>query len=94
MQYVIYGNSANKRWIESVQCTFQVFNRGRLNYSQVSLISGEPFYVCCRGTGSIFVFRFGLSYSKGRPVSALLYDVMDDLCFVCLGMNSKDMFGP
>ena len=33
VQYIIYGNSANKQWIESVQCTFHVFNRGRLNYS-------------------------------------------------------------
>ena len=33
VQYIIYGNSTNKQWIESVQCTFHVFNRGRLNYS-------------------------------------------------------------
>ena len=46
----------------------------------------------CRGTGFIFAFRFALGYSRGHPVSELLYDVVDDLCFVCLGM--KDMFGP
>ena len=72
-----------------MHAAFHVFNRGRLNYSQVSLISGEPFYVCCRGTGSIFAFRFGLSYSRGRPVSELLYDAMDDLCLVCLGMKDE-----